>query len=406
MASDKPDDLLGVLILEEYGQVNVLTVHPQVTDEERAAAGRTTLQAAFAEAQAENRRRSRAAARRHTLPDGVLIERVARQPAAAELEKRLGNDIGMVWHEGDELTVACRSRAAQAFVGGGFEMTLWPVRDTDIRTVTVRVRDLDRAMLSLRVCEVDEPGNLDRARQIFHTVWLGPAAPPPPPRASAIVQVHDVPSAALMLERRVHVSLPERRPERIVYAADAMIFPEVVRALEADGVVAPTALVGIEPATREGGSIARRWEYAYGANPDRYVAHRRFFTEEVPAWLEQTYGVGRLSRDHSLVCGGSAGGRYASELGVLDADKFGAVISLSSSVGAPILEFAWPNGTPPRYGLGVGTFEDPTGLTRAHQRRLESAGAETMCLEWAGGHDSLAWEVAFVELLRWCHGAR
>jgi hypothetical protein len=146
-----------------------------------------------------------------------------RERSPSELEKRIGDAKATVWQEGDELTVACRTGAPQTFVAGGFEMTLWETPGTDVRTVTVRVRNLDQAILGLQLFECDVPGSVNDIRPIRHTRWIGRDAPSLPRRAESDAVAHDVPSARLADSRQVRVSLPEGKPEFVVYAADDVV---------------------------------------------------------------------------------------------------------------------------------------------------------------------------------------
>lgn len=376
--------------------MGVWVLDPTVSDADRSAAGLPTLQDTYAAVVDENLRRVAEASRRQTLPPGVQIERVQPEHSTADLERRLAGERAAVWAEGDELTVALRTKAAFGYVASGFEMPLWPTAGSDIRTATVRIRNLARATLWLRVTESDEVGNVFAGENVVcYLPWRGPDAPPVPERARAYEQTREVPSDAMGVARSVQVSMPDRKPEVVIFGTDGITAAPIIRGLERAGLVPPVAIFGVHTAMSSGGDyLARLDEYYYGRDPAVFEPHHRFFTSELPAWIEGEYGL-TAPRERTLVLGGSAGGRFALELPVLNPERYGMAISLSSHME---LEPTW-SGVAPTYGLGIGTLEDPTGNMRKLGDRLKAAGAQVHFHDWVGGHDGHAWHEAIAALL-------
>lgn len=383
---------------QAYGQAGVWVLDPTVTDEDRKRARLPTLEDTYAAVYEENLRRVAEASSRDGLPPGVQIERVRREHSTADLERRLGGARAAVWAEGEELTVALRTDAPFGYVASGFEMPLWPTVVPYIRTATVRIRDLDRATLWLRVTETQEVGNAFAGERVVADLpWRGPNAPPVPERAEVDEATHEVPSAAMGTTRAVKVSLPDRQPELVIYGTDGITAAPLIRALERKGLVPPTALLGVHAAMASGGDyLARLDEYCYGRDAAVFEPHYKFFTAELPAWFEAQYGV-TATRERTMVLGASAGGRFAMDLPVLNPDQFGTAIALSTR-GFGGVAPAW-EGVPPKYGLGSGTLEDPNGTTRRLGEELAAAGARVHFHEWIGGHDGHAWFEAIAALL-------
>ena len=397
MAEPEKLDPVAPHVEDIYGQLFVYTLDPSVTDADRSAAGVRTLAEVVAEAKVENLRRARDAATRSDMADGTVIERVWRDPSPADLAARLGEAPHHLWIDGNELVLLCRSSAREVLVGGGFEMPLWRVGDSDLWEVTVRIRGLERAVLSLRLMECEEPGNHGEHTHRATLKWRGPEAPSAV-AVEAPLEAHTFRSRALGSERVITVQLPERKPEAVVFAADGWLRAGPLRVLEGQGLVRPTAVIGTESAAREG-SIARAWEYSYGRNPARFDAHREFFVREVPAWVEERYAIG-ADRLTTVVFGCSTGGRFAADMGVLEPERYGACISLSS-FGEMAVEPKWVNSPPPRYALGAGTLEDAERKTEALAIRLRGLGVPAHYEEWVGGHDPDAWDETFPRLLQW-----
>lgn len=319
---------------EAYGQMGVWVLDPAVSDRDRRQAGVPTLEETYAAALEENLRRVERAAARKGLPPGLQCERVPTQASPAELERRLAGERAAVWAEGDELTVALRTRAPFANVGGGFEMPLWPIAGSDIRAATVRIRNLSKATLWLRIIESDEVGNVFAGEVVVcYLRWRGPEAPPPPDRAEADEKNYEVPSAALRTTRTVRVSLPDKAPELVIFGTDGTAAAPIVRALERKGLIPPVATFGVGAAMASGGDfLARLDEYYYGRDPAVFEPHYEFFTSELPKWIKAEFDIA-LPRQRTLVHGWSAGGRFAAELPVLNPEQFGMAISLSSAHG-------------------------------------------------------------------------
>lgn len=226
---------------------------PRVTDVERAAAGRETLAARDRELLEENRRRAVRRRDAADLPDGQNLARIwlPRDPAA--LWARLRADDLAVWAEADVLHVVWRGTAAAVEMYGGVGVQLWAVPGTaDLWEASLRIRDLDRAVLSLSVApHVD--GELPTGLPPAATVtWRGPAAPPAAAVAEPAGTLVDrsVAGSALGGSRTVTVYRPPGDHGALpgCVLADGQStrsFAEVLEPAILDGRAPPVVVVGI-----------------------------------------------------------------------------------------------------------------------------------------------------------------
>ena len=392
-AADQQERLI-IRVDQGVGQMGVWVMDPDATDAQREAAGLPTLRDTYAAVSEENLARAVAAAERTLLPDDIQIERLWRDPAPEELERRLVGNGPTLWAIDDELTVAVRTDAAFVYALGGFELPLWRAASSVLWSATVRVRDLNRANLSVTVIESDEIGNaMAGYRTLGQPRWRGPELPSPPDRDEAEEHVDEVTSAALGRSRRVRIAMPPRKPEAMLFGTDGVTFAPIVRALERQGLVPPIALIAAGAASDW---LARLDEYSFGRNEARFGAHRSFFTRELPQWVEERYGV-RVPRSRRIVAGRSAGAHFALDIPLLDPETFGLSIALSpAGVVSVDPRQEWD---PCIYGLGSGTFEDPERIIDKTRESLRGFGAGVLAADWVGGHDPEAWEEAAAALL-------
>jgi len=176
----RPDrDRLAVWTYEEAGE-EIPNGDPSVTDAERAAAGRETLEERFAAVLPGNRNRAAAQYATGGLPDGQDVMRVWRPREEAELRARLTEPPLAVWSEDDVLHVLWQGQAYQVQLWGGVQPRLWPVAGTDdLWEASLRMRRLDEAVISLVVASRQAGG--DWPTQIPDVrVWRGPQAPAEP----------------------------------------------------------------------------------------------------------------------------------------------------------------------------------------------------------------------------------
>ena len=206
----RPDrDRLAVSTYEQAGE-EIPNGDPSVTDAERAAAGRETLEERFAAVLPGNRNRAAARYAAGGLPDGQDIMRVWRPRDPAELRARLTEPPLAVWSEDDVLHVLWQGQADQVQLWGGVQPRLWPVAGTDdLWEASLRIRRLDEAVISLVVASRQAGG--DWPTQIPDVrVWRGPRAPAEslagPLRGR--VEEHSLDSKALRTERQLTVYQP------------------------------------------------------------------------------------------------------------------------------------------------------------------------------------------------------
>jgi enterochelin esterase-like enzyme len=333
------------------------------------------------------------------------MARVWRPVTEAELEARWKAEGSPVWRDGDVLTIVHRAEAEEVRVLPGIQLDMWRV-EGDLWALMVRVRDLDRAAVSIG-CVAASGGSLGGLAWPETIVWRGPEAPPAPPRAAPLAgELREVQldSSDLVERRAVTVYLPPDRGERppVLYLADGGAVPGFAAVLE-PGIVAGTTpaavLVGVHSAASTPGDDARAREYLPGVDRVRFEAHERFFVGEVASWAERELGVS-ADRERRAAGGFSNGAVLASALGCRHPDRFGAVIAFSVGVQPPP-----PRGAPARHYLLAGTLEPGfRRATRAWAARLRDHGVEVEERERICGHDPLMWEEELPAAVRWAFG--
>jgi hypothetical protein len=153
----------------------VLSPFAGATDDERREVGLPQRAEVRQRLEDANRRRAEARWSRGGLPDDLSMARVWRPVTAAELEARWAVEGSPVWRDGDVLTVVHRADAEEVRVFPGIQLGMWRV-EGDLWALMVRVRDLDRAALS--VARVAVAGRQSWGRALPEPVeWRGPDAP-------------------------------------------------------------------------------------------------------------------------------------------------------------------------------------------------------------------------------------
>ena len=198
--------------------------------------------------------------------------------------------------------------------------------------------------------------------------------------------------------RQVTVYVPPVPPEAVVFAGDGQRIAKWGRLLEkAD--VPPTMIVGVHGPTDE---IARIHEYSPGFEPERFVAHEKFFVEDVRRWTASRFGVS-LPAERTAVFGVSAGGELALALGLRHPDLYGSVLCASPGGGYKP-QAVLPSPLPRTY-LVAGT-EEPFFLENAKRwaDALREANAEVVMKERAGSHGGGFWREEFPLMVAWAFG--
>lgn len=403
-------DRLAVWDWEGHGE-RVATGDWLVTDAERAAAGRETVTGRFLALLPANRER---AARRYAdggLPDGAEITRVWLPRDPAELTARLGDRQLEAWAEDGVLHVLWRGEADRAVLAGGIQLPLWPVDGAaGLWEMSVRVRRLDEAVISLMVGVIEPGGTLLGQPLGEPVVFRGPGAPGPVPERTLAgqVQQHVLESPALGAARGVTVYLPPDAGGRAALPAcvlaDGQSVPGFAPALEAAilaGTTPPVVLVGVHNASPLGQSRRpradlRSLEYLPMCRSRRFAAHLSFVAGEVIPWAAGRYPV---RADRWLAAGFSSGAAWAIAAGQRRPDVFGGVAALSAGV---IPHRVARGSRQVRHYLAAGTLEP--GFRRGTSEwaaRLEGSGTPYTHREWAGGHDSLWWQAQLPTALAW-----
>ena len=402
-----PDrDRLAVWTREEAGE-QIPSGNPWVTDAERAAAGRETLAGRFARLLPDNRRRAAAQYEAGGWPDGQDMVRVWRPRDPAELRARLTDPPLAAWSSGDVLHVVWQGQAAEVQLYGGVQPRLWPVEGTDdLWEVSLRIRHLDEAMISLMVASRQADG--DWPRQIPDSrVWRGPRAPAAAPgrELHGTVSGHTLPSAALRAERELTVYRPPGvdGPVPGCLLADGEAVTGFAPALETaieTGAVPPVMLVGLHNASRspESRSDLRAQEYLPLRNRRRFAAHLRFVTDEVIPWAADQFGP---VAGPWITAGFSNGAVWAIVAAQRRPDLIGAVAGLSAGM-VPRRISGPARSAGVRHYLAAGTLEPGfRRSTRGWAERLSRAGLPCRYEEWTGGHDHVWWEQQLPVALGW-----
>jgi enterochelin esterase-like enzyme len=352
-----------------------------------------------------DRRRAEARWSRGGLARGENLARVWRPVTAAELEARWKAEGSPVWRDGDVLTLVHRAEAERVYVLPGIQLEMWRVED-DLWALMVRVRDLDRAAVSIGFLAIS--GGRRWGLPMPETIiWRGPAAPAAAPRAAPLAgelrEVH-LDSRELGERRALTVYLPPGRGERppVLYLADGGSVPSFAAVLEpgvAAGTTPAVVIVGTHSATSTPGDDARAREYLPGVDRLRYEAHERFFVDEVADWAERELGVAS-GRERRAAGGFSNGAVLASAMGCRHPDRFGAAIAFSLGIEPPP-----PREVAARHYLLAGTLEPGFHrATRARAAKLRDRGVEVEERERVCGHDPLMWEEELPAAVRWAFG--
>ena len=198
--------------------------------------------------------------------------------------------------------------------------------------------------------------------------------------------------------RQVTVYVPPLPPQAVVFAADGQLVAPWGADLNAAD-VPPTLVVGVHRVDAE---TLRLHEYLPGFDPNRFVAHERFFVEQVGGWVQSRFGVA-LPAERTAVCGVSAGGEFALATGLRHPDIFG-VIFCASPGGGYRPPAVMPESLPRAYL--VGGAQEPFFLKNAARwaSALQSAGAHVVMRERAGTHGDPFWREEFPLMVAWAFG--
>lgn len=204
--------------------------------------------------------------------------------------------------------------------------------------------------------------------------------------------------------RGVTVFLPSgprpRDQSNVVYCADgesvARLALPVAAVIQA-GRVPPVVLVRVHSSVSQ-----RAEEYVLGVNQERFEAHERFFTMDIPARLQNRFGLS-AGRESNGVFGYSNGGAFVMAMGRRHREQFGIVIAFSAPRTAqrvPKSEYL-PRPVPRHY-LAAGTRE--FGIRKnmlALSQMLEKQGVDCLYSERDAGHNFSFWADELPRALQW-----
>ena len=198
--------------------------------------------------------------------------------------------------------------------------------------------------------------------------------------------------------RQVTVYVPPGPPRAVVFAGDGQLISKWAADLEAADVPS-TMIVGVHRLADE---TLRLHEYSPDFDPDRFVAHEKFFVDDVRRWVRSRFSVA-LPDEQTAVFGVSAGGELALAIGLRHPDVYGAVFCASPGAG-----YRPPAAMPsslPRVYLVAGTLE-PFFLKNASRwaDALRAAGAAVVMTERVGSHGDAFWREEFPLMVAWAFG--
>ena len=229
---------------------------------------------------------------------------------------------------------------------------------------------------------------------------LGSVPEPEPARADPIAGALVTRTFAYDRGRQVTVYVPPDPPQAVVFAGDGQLISQWSGYLEA-AELPPTMIVGAHR-TDDEDEMVRIAEYSPTIDEERFLAHERFFVDDVRRWVRAEFGVA-LPAQRTAVCGVSASGELSLALGLRHPDVYGVVFSASPGGGyrPPDLR----SSALPRTYLVAGTLE-PFFLENATRwaDALREAGADVVMREPVGDHGDPFWQAEFLLMVGWAFG--
>ena len=332
----------------------------------------------------------------------------------AALEAMLAKGISVA-QAGDEIVFVQRSNAKSMTVTGGLQYPLSRVVGTDIFTVKLRARNLDRAVVSYAFYSPDVPMAVGATLKSEH--WRGASAPPAAAKSTVVhgtLRVDTLPSRFLSSPRVVHSYVPPARGNDpiagVVYMGDGDGLPGIaayIDTLVVSGKLPRVMLVGSpsgRPAPNDPpGTDVRSMEYLFGYEPGnaRYLAHERFMVDEVMPWAEATLGA-PSNREQRAVWGVSNSGGWAVAMGLRHPDKLGVVFAFSPAGSHGVVPPGSSFTPAVRFFLHGGTME-PTfhRIAADWNDSLRARGVQPNFREVVAGHDWLVWCEQLPAAIRW-----
>jgi enterochelin esterase-like enzyme len=196
--------------------------------------------------------------------------------------------------------------------------------------------------------------------------------------------------------RDVTVYVPHEPPEAIVFAADGGWHVSGLGERLEGAHLPPTMIVG---AHGRADDDSRLKEYSPVFDEERFVAHEKFFVQDVRNWVRSRFDLA-LPAERTAVWGASAGGELALAMGVRHPDIYGSVFCASPGGG-----YRPPEVMPsplPRFYL-VGGKQEQWFLDHAIRwaDALRGVGADVAMMEREGKHGGAFWVEEFPLMVAW-----
>lgn len=346
--------------------------------------------------------------------------RVKRPWTEAALRARWAQAGASAWVDnGDEVTFVYEGSGPAVDVCCGVQYPMSPLRGTNLWVLTVRLEGADEAALEYRFFVRDPAGprRMSGATAPPRHELRGPRAPARQPSVATLqgtIRKDSVWSEALGRWRGVSIYVPPGASGRlpVLYLADGGGVPQFAPFVEAAilaGHLRPVLLVGAASLDRGPGAAGpdsdlRSEEYLFDYAPGnvRYLAHERFFVDELAAWAERVLGASAM-REERGVGGFSNGGSFAVAMGLRHPERFGYVLGYSAGWKAGL---AFVDAGPrPRFSLVAGRLE-PGFLRNTSQiaDSLRAHGYDVSLRTPVAGHDLLMWQEAMPQSLMWALG--
>jgi len=287
-----------------------------------------------------------------------------------------------------------------------------PVEGSDYWVATIRVRDVDSAVIRHWLYTYGQDGQEHIPETLG--VWRGKDAPPAPPIAEplrgAVIET-ELDSDSLNESRRITYYLPptytDTRRYPVVYMTDGeqfldFGFPQVVEPLIDHAIIPPLVLVSVHAAPFLPHHDRRAEEYVPSIKDDVYRAHEQFFTETVRAWAEEELNASRNPTQRALM-GYSRGAVFAGNTGIRKPEIYGYVMMFSPGDELQMDQSSVINA---RYYLLAGTLEEHFYQAAERSfRALLSADADAVFKTRVAGHASTLWVEEFPRALKWMFAA-
>ena len=321
---------------------------------------------------------------------------VAHDWTPAEAAAALGSRDTAAIGQGNVLNILARRASGPVALCCTIDAPLTRISDSDLWALSVRVKDLDRAIIDLQI--------LPSGEQLTAYYGSHVGKPALSPHLLGRLAEEMLQSEALGEARRLTIYVPpghvasESIP--VVYLADGATLEAYAPAIEAEivsGRIRPVLVVGIWPGMADPGMRAR--EYLIGRSIPRFRNQRDFVVDEVMPFVEHAYGASG-KREERMLAGSSDGAAWALSMGLKNPKLFGQVAALS--LGWPPAADAIASDGRPRVFLAAGFLEpDFYHVTAQAAQRAQDSNVPIRFESFASGHVLVAWQTMLADALAW-----